>query len=170
MTSVAAAAALAFAFTQPLPELEFEPPLTEAMLRPDLAESVHAASAWLFEEEDAALWVWRVPGDPEPFGLFDHLPWTDAGAAVDSDLGAALLATVDVFAEHFDAHNATWSARASALAEQLTGVGQAQVLYAHILDDGVTFYGVLVTDSFLDLRSLELLEGTWVQVTRLREE
>lgn len=172
VTSVVASAALALASAQSLPELAFEPPLTESMLRPDLAESVRAASVWLFEEDDEAIavWVWRVPGDPAPFGLFDHLPWADAGAAVERDLGEAMLATVDVFGELFGADDATWSARASALAERLAGVDQTQVLYTHILDDGSAFYGVQITDSFVDLTSLELLEGTWVQVTRLRAE
>ena len=62
------------------------------------------------------------------------------------------------------------SASALALAERLRGVEQVQVLDTVILGDGATFYGVQVRDGIVDLRSLEPLEGTWVQVTRLQEQ
>jgi hypothetical protein len=171
LATLTLALAATLALAQPLPDLALDPPVDEAMLRPDLAEAVRAATVWLFEEGDDAVevWVWRVPGDPDPEGLFDHNPWADGGETMVRDLGETMRSTVDVFGAFFDETDPGWSERAQALAQQLTGVEQRQAVYTVIDGEGEVFYGVQVSDGFVDLRALAYLEGTWVQLTLLRE-
>ena len=137
-------ACAAFAAAQPLPELDLDPAPSVDLLRPDLAEPVHAATNWLFELEDDAfvVWIWRVPGDPDPIGLFAHNAWADAPDLMVRDLGEAMGFTVEVYGEYFEAVAPGWSERALALAERLAGVEQRIEMYTVIADDSVSIYGV----------------------------
>lgn len=169
--AAALVAAAAFAVAQPLPGLELDPMPSVDALRPDLAETIRDATLWLFEEDEDAVsvWVWRVPGDPDPEGLFADNAWAEAPDLIVRDLGEAMRATVDVFGAFFEARDPGWSDRALALAERLAGVEERQTVYTVIADDGGAFYGVQISDRFIDLRALEALDGTWVQVTLLTD-
>lgn len=165
------ALASSFGAAQDLPDLDLAPHLDAAGLRADLADPIRAATAWLFEEDDDAItvWIWRVPGDPEPIGLFDAADWAPVPDVMPRDLGEAMAATVEFFGPFFDEADPSWSGRALALVGELAGIEQVLVSYSVFVGDGSVIYGVQVMDPFVDLVALEVLEGTWVQVSRLAE-
>lgn len=166
----AAVAVATLATAQTLPALDLDPAPSADLLRPDLAASARDATLWLFEEEDddaMTVWVWRVPGDPDAATLFADNAWADEPDLMRRDLGEALRATVEVFGPFFEARAPGWSDRALALAQRLDGVEQTQRTFTVFMPDD-TMYGVQVSDRTVDLDALEVLEGTWVQVTLIR--
>jgi len=157
---------------QALPPLDFDPPVTVEMLLGDLAEGSHAASEWFLELEEGslALWVWRVPCDPDVHAVFADNTWVATANVGRStrDLGESMGLNVEYYAPFFDlVLNSSWSARAHTFAETLTGVEQDFVGYSLIETGTDASITVEVTSHYIDLVRLEVLEGTYVQVSRL---
>jgi len=162
---------VAIAPAQSLPSLAFDPAPNPNLLRLDLAETVRGATLWLLEEDDdtvVTVWVWPTPGDPDPVGLFDGNPWAEGSELMRRDLGEAMRATVEFFGPYFEGVDPGWSERALALAERLGGTEQTVQMYTLIVGDDA-IYGVQISDAYIDIAALEVLDGTWVQVTLLQE-
>jgi hypothetical protein len=155
-----------------LPPLDIDPPVTVDILLGDLAEGSRAASEWLLELEEGslALWVWRVPCDPDVHAVFADNTWVATAnvGRLTRDLGESMRRNVEYYAPFFDlVLDPSWSERARAFADTLSGVEQDFVGYSLVERGTDASITVEVTSHYIDLVRLEVLEGTFVQVSRL---
>ncbi len=159
--------------------IQFAPPHAPQAWEPELAQSVVAATQVMVGQmdvgdADVSAWVARVPGDPPPAGLYDDVDWPydlASAFAVELDLGESLKATAEIMGEDFEAQlEQGWTTRALALAADASGRPLLRQEYHLMPDDGMGSRSVSVHSPFVDLQRLEILEGTWVQIVRVRGE
>ena len=157
--------------------LQFAPPIAPEAWDTRQAETVGLAMQVSLAQMDMGeaevdAWVARVAGDPPPAGLYDDMDWRYpvlSAYVIELDLEESLRATVEMMGETFETQlGPGWTTRALALADKAAARTVVRQEYVLAPQDGSSSLGVNVISPFVDLTRLEILEGTWVQIVRIR--
>ncbi|MFW6036105.1 MAG: hypothetical protein ACOCRZ_07615 [Halothermotrichaceae bacterium] len=165
---------------QSKPTLDLNIEINESKFKPKLAESVRTQLDIATSEDDeygmpgvppemlkTDIWIYEVAGDPKTLLEDTYWPRDTRKMVEQKDMGEEIFNLLDNFGYALEGvWGDDWSIKAETVAEEYMGKDFTSVTYSYMIP-GVKSYTVNVVSSFLDPRTLEVYEGTYLMVIEL---